>query len=161
MGIVTKRRLLLLLLLAFAAAAAVCWPRAPLDAQQDIGVKFSQAPVRTDIEPISNELPWLQIVACQWKEVVMGGGGVPGPSDVIVCGYITVPDESLEELRASYEWYECNVVVHMLPEGVEESDLALQMSAEYDSENILLQNGSNIGLYVDFGLKLIYFSGSI
>ena len=26
---------------------------------------------------VSNELPWLQIVACQWKEVVMGEGGVP------------------------------------------------------------------------------------
>lgn len=124
-----------------------------------IDQKFEESTIRTDIEPVSSRLPWLQIVSCQWKSIVLGDEGIPGPSDVMVCGYIEVVDEQLQQLQNMYEWIESNVAIHMVPTDMQKENINLTTSSKYDSFYTSLQKNAKIQLYIDFNNRLVYFSG--
>lgn len=156
-----KKSNILIVVIMVVALAIILWPRAEKGrSEMTICDMFANATTCTDAEPVAARFPWLQIESCQWKSLLLGGGGVPGPSEVMVCGYIETAEEYIKWLQNTYKWSDSNVAIRMLPEGTEEDQINLQMSPEYNKFYTPLQNNASVQLYVDFDLKLVYFSGT-
>ena len=116
--------------------------------------------IRTDVEPLATHFPWLDILSCQWKAVVMGDNDIPGPTDIIICGYLVVSETYLTQLQDGYEWIEYEIQINMLPDGISEDDINLVFSADYKTFYTSLQIGASVNMYPDFTNKIIYFSGN-
>ena len=130
-----------------------------VETENSLKEKFSNAEIRTDIEPVANRITWLTVKECQWKAVSFESS-VPGPTDILVCGYITTDDRFFEEASAAYEWYCPHFSINMIPEGIKEESLNFMVSEEYREMYEEKQNGSKVGIYVDFDNRLVYFSGT-
>lgn len=124
--------------------------------------RFQDTVLRSDVEPLSVRLPWLDIVSCQWKAVHMNNedSGVPGPSDTVACGYIEIAEKDFDMLSIDYEWFDVDMTPLIMPVGFEDEQLNFTQSQRYQDKYRELQKNSHIALYVDFGNKFVYFSGS-
>lgn len=122
---------------------------------------FDAAEVRTDVDPVASMITWIDIDECKWKCVTFDDDRIPGPTDILVCGYITPADNDFfSKMQTDYEWENSKHNIEMLPDGMKKDDVRLMSSAGYDKAYISYQNDSQIKLYIDFDNMLIYFAGT-
>ena len=73
-----------------------------------VNEKLEQAEERNDIEMLQEEMPWLDIISARWKQIVLGDyhDWIPGPTDIMTTGLLTLDSDYLREIRKNYLWYE-------------------------------------------------------
>jgi len=73
-----------------------------------VNEKLEQAEERNDIEMLQEEMPWLDIISARWKQIVPSDyhDWIPGPTDIMTTGLLTLDSDYLREIRKNYLWYE-------------------------------------------------------
>ena len=123
--------------------------------------KLDQAEELNDTETLQEKMPWLGIISARWKHIMLSDNSdwVPGPTDYMTAGLLTLDSNYLKEIKESYIWY-------VVPEGhIPESFLTEEMTGYvlYSSQDYIethrpLFQGKSFAIFIDFDTEIVMFT---
>ena len=115
-----------------------------------------------DISVLQEKIPWLDIISARWRQIVLSDylSGVPGPTDIMTIGLLTLDNDYLSMIKEEYRWYE--YTARPIPGVFLTNDMkgyTLYSSPEYNRSHRLLFGGrGHLMLAIDFEKGVVFFS---
>jgi len=122
--------------------------------------KLDNAEEHYDIEPLQEKMPWLNIISARWKQILLSDymySGVPGPTDYLTVGLLTLDSNYLDKIKDEYQWYDD---ARTIPESMITDDMigyVFQTSQDYKESYLSFLKGYNVSIFIDFEKEIVFF----
>jgi len=123
--------------------------------------KIEEAEWHYDIEILKEKMPWLDFYSAKWKQILLSDfvdSDVPGPTDFLTIGLLTLDSVYLNKIKDEYQWYED---ARTIPESMVTDEMkgyVLRSSQGYKESYLSFLRGYNVSILIDFEKEIVFFS---
>ena len=123
--------------------------------------KLDNADEQYDLELLQEIMPWLDILSARWKQILLSdyvNSRVPGPTDLLTVGLLTLDSNYLEKIKTEYQWYDD---ARTIPESMVTDEMkgyVLHTSQGYKESYLSFLKGYNVSIFIDFEKEIVFFS---
>jgi len=132
------------------------------ESRLSIEQRLEKAEEHNDVSMLQEKMPWLDIISARWKQVLLSDyvNGIPGPTDIMTTGLLTLDNYYLYTIREKYQWFENPR--RPIPNTFLTDDMegyVLYSSLDYElSYRPLFGGRGQLMIAIDFERGIVFFS---